>query len=381
MPLQEISAWKGRRLWLYTLLYLFIGLLFIIKYPGRYGLDPLLLSVGYVVFVVAGTWLALHGSAFLARLSAGQLLVIVLLVAASLSILMFQFDPDIIRNARYKLLNQSVGMLLEGSFPYGDPMPAHHSGFPFWFVIAAPFFIVGEIGLLHILAFLLGAFVLLRIDHARSPAGILALAASPAFLYEIVVRSGITTNMILVVAYVFMTDRVLKRNEHASAFLLGLIGGLVLSTRGVVFLIFAAYLGFYARNTWRRAATLLAGWLVSFCATILPFVLWDWDRFLAVGPFMHQLQLTRLAGWLVVPAVVLAFLLGRKRKTLDGVFEMVGLFLFLGVAASFCTSLVSNGLAASVMDSRFDISYFCLALPFIVVTWMRALNRATASRS
>jgi hypothetical protein len=378
MQANKIGKSTSTRLWMYTVLYIFIGLLFVIKYPGRYGFSPLYLGLAYIAFVAGGTWLLRCKAAFLAELSGRRQLLMVMAITAGLLLLMLQFDPESIRNARYKLLNQAIGMLLNGTFPYGAPMPAHHSAFPFWYAIALPFYVIGDTGLLQILTFFLGGFILLRLDSTTSPAGILALAASPAFIYEITVRSGLAGNMILVLVYLHLIKARLTRHQPASVFIIGLIGGLLLSTRGVVFLIFAIYLGHYTKNNLRSGWLLLAGWLLSFSLTMLPFLLWDGARFLAVGPMMHQLQLTRLTGWLILPALLAVFLVGRKSKTITGVFEATGLFLFSGVAASFCASIISNGLAASIMDSRFDISYFCLALPFIIVGWMRALRPDTA---
>ena len=367
-----------KRLWLYTMIYLSIGLIFIAKYPGRYGLNPLLVGTAYVIFVAVGTLILIRGSVVRPGLTARQLLPIVIVAGVGLLVFMYQFDPNVIRNARFGSLNQSIAALLKGSFPYGEPMSGHHSGFPFWFALALPFYTVGDTGLMQILGYVLGAFILMRIDRPTSAAGIMALVASPAFLYEIAVRSGITTNMILLLIYLYTADQLLAHNKSGPVFILGLIGGLLLSTRGVVFLVLAIYFWFITRRSLHAGLILLAGWLFSFCLTVLPFALWDWPGFLAVGPFTHQLQLTNLNAWLIALSVVLAFIIGRKLNAGEAVFEAAGLFLYLGVCVSFGRSIVTDGFAASVLGSHFDISYFCFPLPFIIVAWMLAIKREIA---
>lgn len=378
---QWINTVAKNRLWLHTGLYLFIALIFFAKYTGRYGFSPLPPGIVYAVVLVTGTFMLTRGLVAYRKLTTRQYMLIVVVAGAGLLVFMYQFDPAIIRNARFNLLNQSLAALLNGSFPYGEPMAGHHSGFPFWFAVSLPFRLVGDVGLLQILGFFLGAYIFRRIDSSTSPAAIALLAMSPAFLYETAVRSGITTNMILLLVYLHMADKSLTRENNPPVFMIGLLGGLLLSTRGVAFLVFAVYLGFVWGKGLRLGLILLSGWIVSFCLTVLPFALWDWQGFLAFGPFAHQLRLVGLDSRLIALLVVLGFVLGKKLKTREAVLEAAGLFLFLGVFVSFGLSIFAKGLQASVWESHFDISYFCFPLPFIIVAWMLALKREMRSET
>lgn len=362
------------RLWVYTTLYFFIGLLFVIKYPVRYGIDPIIASIAYAVFVFGGVALLIRKPSLSARWNTRRLHILVTVIAALLLAAMLQFDPTVIRNARYALLQQAVDLLLSGSFPWGEPIFGHHSAFPFWFVLALPFYLLGDIGLLLILSFILAGWVMIRLDRTTAAAGIALLALSPAFLYEIATRSGVTANMVLALACLVLTERVSLRNGRWAVFLFGLLGGLVLSTRGVVFPIFAVYLGYLMHKNTRAALVLLCGWVLSFAATIVPFLLWDADRFWTYGPFTHQLALTHFNGWFVAGFLAVVFVWGYMLRSWRTVVEACGWLLFLGVAVSMGLVIFEHGLSAAIMESRFDISYFCFPLPFLIVGWLRAAH-------
>jgi hypothetical protein len=362
------------RLLVYTALYFFIGLLFVVKYPVRYGIDPVAASIGYAVFVFGGVTLLVRRPSWYTRWSIRRLYMLVTAIAVLLLIAMLQFDPAVIRNARYGLLKQSVDLLLHGSFPWGEPIFGHHSAFPFWFVLALPFYLLGDIGLLLIASFMIAGFVLIRSDRTTAAAGIVLLVLSPAFLYEIATRSGVTANMVLALAYLILVEHLVAKNKNAPIFFLGLLGGLVLSTRGVVFLIFAVYLGYLLYENRRAAAILLCGWVLSFAATIVPFLLWDAGRFWTYGPFTHQLALTHFNGWFIAGFLAAVFVWGYMLRSWRAVIEACGGLLFLGVAASMGLVVFEHGLNAAIMESRFDISYFCFPLPFLIVGWMRAAH-------
>ncbi len=364
---------QHRRAWLYAIAYLFIGLLFIIKYSVRYDVSPFATGLGYTVFVFGAGVLLLRRPWWYVGWNRRHVWAGVMLIAALLLFTMLQFDPTVIRNARHGLLNQSVELLLHGSFPWGEPIHAHHSAFPFWFALTIPFYLLGDVGLLLIAGFLLMGLVMVRIAHRSAAAGIALLVVSPAFLYEIATRSGITTNMILVMAYLMLAERVVNRNSYRSIFLIGLLGGLVLSTRGVVLLVFLAYFSYLMQNNKAVGFAILSGWLLSFTATIVPFMLWDFDRFWTYGPFPHQLALTHLNGWIITALVITAFWFGQTLRTWQGVFEICGWLLFFGVTTSFGLTVSEHGWATAIMDSRFDISYFCFSLPLLIVGWTRHL--------
>ncbi len=376
MPNETIHRRPVLRIYLYLLIYLGIALLFLFKYPPRYGINACIVSGVYVICVGLGVMFFVLKGGLLARLNAHRLWALIIIAAVGLTLLMFQFDPSLIRNARFNLLNQSLRLLLEGSLPYGQPIYGHHSAFPFWFVLVAPFYLIGDIGILHILGFVFFAGILFHYDRPIAFPVILFLLASPAFLYEIAVRSGLTTNMVLAIGYLYILSKSHGKRNNVEEFAWGLLGGLIISTRGIVLIVLIIYLGYLFRRDVRSSLVLFSGWLISFTLTLVPFMLWDWRQFVAYGPFTHQFHLTTLPIWAIVAVVIIAFIIGRSCRTFRGVLESAGLLLLAGVTAAFVISVTTDGLIASIIGSHFDISYFSFPLPFLLIAWTRALTRA-----
>ncbi|MDP5045194.1 MAG: hypothetical protein NWQ06_09475, partial [Leeuwenhoekiella sp.] len=97
-----------------------------------------------------------------------------------------------------------IAALLNGNYPYSalDHLGGKTSNLPTLFLIGLPFYLLGDVGLLQSFTFLVFAGIIDKL--IKSPAirivSLLLLMSSLWYLYEIVVKSDLVSNTILVIA-------------------------------------------------------------------------------------------------------------------------------------------------------------------------------------
>ena len=367
-------------------IYAFINLLFVAKYGAPavggspwLGLTAAIAAFGAVVAAYRSRRLAARlvcrrGTALTLTL-AGALL---LIVAAHL------FDASHLAVARNAARDAWIGRLLAGEFPYGTD--ARPSGMPVLFLVALPFHLLGNPGLLQVAAFLaLCAGVLFapretdKTDVDLRP--FLLLLLSPLLLYEVVVRSDLFANMVLLILYARWLNRMLgrpaspgHRHERLRLFGAGALGGLVLATRLIVLLPLPLSAGRLRRRGPGTTALLAAGLASGFLAAILPFLAWDPARFLSEGPL--AIQGAYITPEYVVPIVLVSLFEGIRVRTPGEMWESAALLLFVAILLPFLHTVALTGLDGALFGDRFDISWFAFPLPFLVL----ALGEASPLR-
>jgi hypothetical protein len=147
--------------------------------------------------------------------------------------------------------------------------------------------------------------------------------------------------------------------------ILGLFGGLLLSTRAVVPFIYLVFFGEHLR-IWRRQYLWFIGALiVGFVLTLIPFMIWDWDYFIHRGPFAVQSIYAPL--WLIIIALIAAITSGMKIRSQKAKFLAAAYLMFVIVMIAFLYGIADYGLTGAITGDQFDISYFCLVLPFLIL--------------
>jgi len=350
----------------YILMYILlcgINLLYVIKYAPRYGYPPWGMAAAYAaLFIVV---VRLTRQAWFDRMFHSPRIYYVGLViaTAALTIVMHQFDPAALRGGRLPAIEDWLGHLLHGEFPYGSAI--HPSGFPFLFILVLPFYLLGNAGWWQIVSFVLLGWVLQRRHMSTAASGLVLLLISPVFLYEVVVRSELFSNMVAVIVFLWLFERRHALTGNRSPFIWGLIGGLLLSTRGVVALVYAIYFTYVFRRDLPGALRFFTGAAISFVATILPFVVWNTHGFIHDGPLAVQSSYLP-AGW-IAALLIISLIFGWRTHIRNTVFSGIALILFTAVAIPFVTYLFDFGWATSVWQDKFDISYFCFCLPFVIL--------------
>lgn len=355
-------------------LYISVNLPFAFKYPQRAGGHGMLAATLYVAFAAA-LWFA---GPRLARACARRdrsgwgFAAIAAIAAITLALVMTRFDPEALRVTRYPAIRAWLDHLLHGRFPYASAVLP--SSFPVLFLIALPFRAIGDIGFLQIAAFGAFAWACRRAARAHPETAWFALGlllTAPLFLYEVVTRSELFSNMTLVMLFLAGIE---SEARPAAAPWRGIAAGLLLSTRGIVGLAYAVFLPWRFRND-RRSGAVVAAWCVAtFVATLAPFILWDARRFAQFGPF--AIQLSYIPTPLLAGVFAVAIAWGSLARSALQAWLGIVWTLFGVVAALFAWSVALQGWTSILVQDDFDISYFAFAHTFLI--WVVARFGASA---
>jgi hypothetical protein len=355
-------------------LYVAVNVPFAFKYPQRAGGHGLLAAASYVAFAAA-LWFAgpRLARAFARRDRSGRGFVAVAACAAiALALLMTRFDPEALRVTRYPAIREWLDHLLHGRFPYASAVLP--SAFPVLFLIALPFQAIGDLGFLQIAAFGAFAWACHRAAREHPETAWFALGlllAAPLFLYEVVTRSELFSNMTLVLLFLAGIE---GKARPVAAPWRGVAAGLLLSTRGIVGLAYAVFLPWRFRAD-RRSGIVVAAWCaVTFVATLVPFILWDARRFAQFGPF--AIQLSYIPTPLLAGVFAVAIGWGALARSALQAWLGIVWVLFGVIAALFAWSIALQGWTYVLVHDDFDISYFAFAHTFLI--WVVARFGASA---
>ncbi|MFQ6032265.1 MAG: hypothetical protein ACE5K2_05020 [Candidatus Zixiibacteriota bacterium] len=350
-------------------IYTLINALFVYKYSSRIISQFWAASLVYIVIVSLLIVLLFRKGGLRSSVKTQNSIYFFLIAffAIVLTFSMIQFDPQQIRVGRYPAMYDWITKLLSSEFPYASD--TNPSGFPFLFVMAMPFYFLGDLGFFQIFSFLTFA-VLLYLRHSPKSINrfrlIFLLVTSPIFLYEIVVRSELFSNMVIVMLYLAVLEAYGQRVGHITLFFLGIIGGLLLSTRGVVLLIYIIILGYFLKRQIINHSLFFISMFVGFFLSLAPFLIWDWTYFINFGPF--AVQLSYIPNWLLTLAIASSVLCALTIRSLKGIYSSVSFILFGVVSAAFVLAVLDLGWHKAVLGSGFDIAYFCLALPYLLIS-------------
>ena len=360
-------------------LYFLINALFITKYLMRISLSVTLLVLS--AYLLAGLLLPLLAGLLLPRLAARvghvgsrSLWFAILGFILVLAGMQYLIDPYQIQVDRWSAIHNFINYLVHGRYPYMAPthLGGYGSPFPVWQFLHIPFYYLNNVGLslFAVLAFTL--YTVKRLYGNRATLCFLAcLLYSPAFLYEILVRSDLMANFLLVLAVINLL-LIKQAGLSTRPVLFSLLLGMLLSTRLAVAIPFFIFLlrPFLSLNL-RRKTSFLLGIFLTFSLTFLPFLLWDMKSllFFEYNPFVLQTRQGSLSGiLLLIPVMIyLAFSWQDNRRRLYG---NIGYGLFLLTAVTFIINMATSG-NYRLFSPTYDISYFSMSLPFIIIANIR----------
>ena len=350
------------------IIYIFCNSLFVYKYISRITIYPSIVLALYIVCICLFIALIYGTIDFNVSTKLWNIIYpgIIIVSAVCLTAVMLRFDPSTIRVGRYPAIQDWLSRLLQGEFPYSSETKP--SGFPFLFALVFPFYLLGDSGLFQIFAFVIFS-VLLYIRHNKdsfnSLCSILLLLASPMFLYEIVVRSELFSNMVIVMLFLSVFTYFKRKINLFSLVIFGIAGGFLLSTRGVVLLIYLIFFGYYFKNQKHvQTVTFTFSMAAGFLITLIPFMVWDKFYFLNNGPF--AVQMSYITPWMLILAVAVSILCASIIESEKTLYFAAACTLFGVVLVSFLLMINNTGWHGALIDSDFDISYFAFALPFLL---------------
>lgn len=350
-------------------LYLVINILFIEKYASRVTDYHLLISLGYLL-CIGVFWGVAKKMAFTIVYSTRWLIGIGILFLCIAVCLQYAIDPLSIQVDRWSALHNFSSSLLEGEYPYGHPthLGGYGSPFPVWQILHLPFYLVKNVGL-SIFVVTIGFIVTIYYCHSSKAAlmATILLCISPAFWYEIAVRSDLITNMMFVF---ILTEWLIHKQIKLSSYTisLGLLSGIILSTRFIAIIPMCVVYGYeFLKMGWKKQLLFLLVTLVTFVLTFLPFILWEGSTllFFEYNPFVLQ---TRQGSWVVLflfAIIAIAFTIYMKGGIKHRV-AYTGLLLTLLVVMAFVEKMYQQNMWFELFSPAFDITYLSTALPFYI---------------
>lgn len=352
-------------------LFSLINILFSIKYFSRY--------TSYY-FLLAATVLALHiflfykGDMLKFLVKKNTLInILVLILFCSGCIYIFHKLPvESVNVDRWSVITSFWDNYFGGEYVYyaKSHMNSYPGPMPFYYILALPFYWLGEIGLFSLAGIILFYF-LMRYTNVKphyQTIILLLIMTSPFFLWEVFVRSTLFVNSVLILGSILFFFNLKNYNSFKNQLILGIIFGLILSTRNVyalcyviLFLYCLKYKKIDILSTIKMGVIAIA----VFALTFVPFVIGHWDDFIKMNPFLIQSSFLMPFEWVLV-AIAGSFCLFFFCKNNYDVIFYSGISLFVAIILHFVYRSISTSIYSSLIESAADVSYFIMCIPFLL---------------
>jgi hypothetical protein len=344
-----------------------INLLFVAKYGVRVN-AALGLAIAYA-FLFAILTLAVRKlrSPIPAWIPVG----LILLFCGLAFVALHRVNPTNVKVDRWSAMTNFDAALLRGDYPYlaKTHLDGVMSCLPIMYISGLPFYLLGDVGYYQIFSLLLFALLVYKMAAGNNTRTyvLLILMTSPVYVYEIIVRSDLFTNMVLLLVVIFVAEKWRYHKTAKRMLLAGILVGLVCLTRSISELLFLLYFLRYfdRRKEMALGASFVAGVVAAFVAVLAVFYVWNPTDFMAHIPFSHQkgfipTGVLAIFVLLTVAAAIFA-------KDLNRFLWSAGFLMFALISSLFILTIHQVGMRNAVWGNMFDISYFSFAMPFAVL--------------
>ncbi|MBD3315091.1 MAG: hypothetical protein GF344_04835, partial [Chitinivibrionales bacterium] len=347
----------------------FINALFVLKYAPRINAPSMLSATVYSFLLFVLGWGYGSKASFLKSKLLPFIFFPLLFVFIATSICLLRIvPPETLRVDRWSAIAAFLSHLFEGKYPYLAPnhLGQYASPMPMIHVIALPFYLIGDIGYLQVVAFAGSSlFLWFKISHRSALLFLGLISVSPAFWWEIVARSDLSTNMLAAALFVVIADKWLNKDQFTKPIAWGVASALLLCTRGLTaipLLIFFSPLFF---RHFPRSLQYLGSGIGTFVLTFLPFYFWDPSAFISHNPLI--LQTNKTHPFIQIAALAAAFFFGLRPTDARKTVFTTSVIIFLVMLFTFVRTAIQVSLMTTLYESMFDISYFTASLPYIIM--------------
>lgn len=283
---------------------------------------------------------------------------------------------------RWSAFDVAIKSVLNQQYPYDkiDHLGGRTSNFPGLILLGIPVFLLHNIGLFTAFSVVIfGASILKTNSSEKALLILLLLFGSISFWWESYVVSDLMANFLLVASFLLLTPPDLTRLKFAPLLGISVLAAILAYTRIPAAMLIGTYFAqqiLELRNkTELPFKTRIYNLLISLTVLVATIaVLTYWVFSLAPNrqtietyhPFSLQssylpLSVNILCGLL---PFILLFLVKKGKLQL---IKIGSISLAVPVFLSFSYTLREYGWNACIYDSKFDISYFNMALPFVIV--------------
>lgn len=351
----------------------FISTFFIAKYVQRVSENFLILSGVYCAFVFFLIWFLKR---FFSKIKSRKFILISLGGAISillcLQIYMLKIPVEV---DRWSALANPINAMFHGVFPYSAQthLGGYASPFPMSLTFHIPFYFLGNAGFSFFFALGIFLWSLTKISSLRNAfVAFILLLITPNLWWEVAVRSDLMTNFLLLSA--FVNFLIFRRNEifprfHRAFFLVSVCAGLLLSTRlSTAFPLLVILFPFWLKLPMKSKILMPLIIAFVFCLTFLPLAIWDWKQlfFAEFSPFVLQTRQGTFSDSVIVLVlgISLSLIWSKNNDFIGGIF-FCAVIVFLLTFVAYFHSMWADNSWNEVFQSRYDISYFNAALPFL----------------
>jgi hypothetical protein len=353
-------------------MFVFINFLFALKYSSRIVDFAFLGAISYsvILFALILTVWKINNKFFRREF---YWIYLCLFILGSI-LIMNRIEVDSLNVDRWSVITSFLNALFSGQFPYLAKSHLNNAPgpFPFYFIMASPFYFLGEIGYFSLIGFVGFVFLINKLftQYKDKIILIILLTTSPAFLWEITVRSTLFVNIVIVLLYILWIEKN-RLNQKRDLVIAGLLGGLLLSTRGIVGVILISYLSYYFKGCSTndlkyKASLFILSLTTGFLTTIIPFIIWNYKLFFQYNPITLQANFLPLE--LLIIFIIFSIIIGLKSQTINDFYWFMGILLFLIVGVHFIIAIFINGWTNSIFYNAVDFSYFLFAFPFLLIS-------------
>ena len=356
-------------------LFILISFFFAVKYGSRitpyYILLALIISVFYYII-----W---KKRIFFQRFQAKSTYVLLVVFTILFSFVFYKITPESLNVDRWSVITSFWDNYFNNEYVYAAKS---HKGnppgpMPFYYIIALPFYFIGELGFLSIM----GALVfLLILNYLKTPnylkvTTLLLVLSSTFYLWEVTCRSNVFLNASLIVFSIVYFFKIMENIlNKINLIAIGIIIGLLLSTRNVFvipYIVFFLYALKFKVVSIKNTIIICLITIITFCATFLPFIHNHWEEFKIINPFIIQSTYLMPFSY-TVSCVILAFLSFFILKNKNDVFFYSGIILFATVVIHYIHQIQRTNFNEAFFESRADISYFIMSIPFLLIHFIMA---------
>ncbi|WP_170245914.1 hypothetical protein [Tenacibaculum adriaticum] len=288
-------------------------------------------------------------------------------------------DGNSVNVDRWSAMEVFINNILNGNYPYNqtDHLGKTSSNLPGLFYIGLPFYVLGNVGLLQPLVFSAFIYVLFKSEFSNynKLLGLVFLLLSPAFFWEILVKSDLMSNVFIVLLFIWYWRVKFKEETFTKPELLALMVSLLVLTRGITIIPLTLFLfnDFLSLTIKKQLyfVCLLVVFSIIICLPIF-LNLPDYETLITHNPFNHQ---TRYAPKkLIIISLIIPFLISKYSNS----FYLVArnsMFILLGLAViTLAINILEEGWYNNVYGILFDISYISMILPFLIICLLYESN-------
>lgn len=284
----------------------------------------------------------------------------------------FLVDGNSLNIDRWSAMETTIKGILDGQYPYElqDHLGKTSSNLPGLFYIGLPFYWLGNVGYLQAFIFLIGCYLLYKSNFKNTQKVIVVLLflLSPAYLWEIIAKSDLLSNILILVYFLFWWDNKQKQNYFEKPILLAFCCSFLFFTRGIVIIPLIFFLfGDFLKLSIQKQLVFLGYCLFFLIVISLPVLLTlpDIATLKEHNPFNHQTRFTPF--WVQVLFVFSPLLFAHKIKAIQKVVYYTFLNFFLLLFLSFIIEILDENFHDALYKSYFDISYLTMILPFAIL--------------